>query len=496
MTAPATVREQIDPRRKLAELRRRRKAYPLAYARLWDAPEPSTSQRRAILASSPKIRLTFIRGGNRSGKSVAGAMWAVAMAAGRDACIIDLGGRRVYWVRIWMDANGIPEDYIPKGPGRVWIGSPTFATACETIRPHIKALCPTGTHAVRWDQSAEAKLILPNGGELISKAYKQFDQDRQSWEGANIRAAILDEQPNTYDNLLALLPRLVDQSGRALLLLTPLRGHADWVYQELIAKAPRWVRDVQVWGEHNPHIPEDVRREMIDSMPAWQREARNRGEFCDPEGSVYSISRHHHEVDPFPVPPEWRRWIGIDWGARHPHIIWIAESPEGMLYVYRELSPRRPVTQSSLPGQELIMLARQAEVGSPEARWNADGQPITPACEQVYMCCDNEDATLIGYCCANWRWVTKADKSAGSIRRGVDHVESLLSRFAADLTERTPRLRVMRGAAPVFLSEMEGLRWGPSSDGDQALPDPGCPDHGPDAARYALMFRRMMVGDG
>ena len=214
----------------------------------------------------------------------------------------------------------------------------------------------------------------------------------------------------------------------------------------------------------------------------------------DPEGSVYSISRHHHEVDPFPIPADWRRWVGIDWGARSPHILWVAESPMGQLFVYRELAPRRKINEGALDARDLIRMARDAELGSPESTRDAEGEPLAPPCE-VWQVADNEDPVAIYNACEAWRFTVKADKRPGSVRNGVDYLETLLARFTADLTPKTPVLQVLRGRAPVLLEEMEGMRWGPASDGDQALPSSLCPDHGPDALRYLVMHRRNIVGE-
>ena len=40
---------------------------------------------------------------------------------------------------------------------------------------------------------------------------------------------------------------------------------------------------------------------------------------------------------PFPIPPEWRRYRTIDYGLDRLACLWIAVSPEGNFYVYKEL---------------------------------------------------------------------------------------------------------------------------------------------------------------
>lgn len=477
-------------------------ATPLAYARLWDNPEPLTSQRRALAqdairdAKGMLPRLTLLLGGNRTGKSVGMAQWAVAQAGGLDAYVETSRGR-FEWVRAWLARNGFPESMVPAGPGRIWAGSPAFGPACEQIRPHLFRFCPVGTRRVRWDQPVEAELRIPAGGGrtgvIVSKAYKQYDQDNQTWEGANVRGLAFDEQPNSHANLLAGMSRLIDQNGRAVMALTPLRGKNDWLYTEIVQKAPPWLRVSFLHGAHNPHIPQAAREELLAMFPDWQRAARDTGAFTSPEGQIYPMDRGVHVLPPFPIPVHWLRWQATDWGTRNPHALWAAEAQEpydlpdgrrletGDLVVYRELALRINVKLPSLPTEGFIRMIAEAEAGQPE------GLALTTC----YRVADSADPDAIAKAASHSLLYSPAAKEPGSLRRGLDLVEALLNRVDAFGNPCRPRLYFTE-AVPVTIEEMEGLRWGPIIEGREPQPDPVCPDHAPDCIRYLVRYRASM----
>lgn len=462
------------------------KAAPLAYARLWHSER--TSQRRALEnVCGDGVFITILLGGNRTGKSVAAAQWAVAQAAGRDAWVKSAAGKRLFYVEAWALANGIPLDQIPEGPGRVWVASPTFAAAVEQIRPHLRRFAPDGTTYLRWDDKrSEAELRLPNGGVIVSKCYAQYDADPQTWEGANVRALVLDEQPNSRACLTAGLSRLVDQRGRVLWALTPLRGKSDWLYRQFInpqpgeeAAPPGFVVHV-LHGADNPHIPQEWREMMLASVPAWQRASRDVGAFTSPEGAILPFDRALHVVQPFPIPRGWRRWIGVDWGARAPHVVWLAESPTGDLYVYRELWYRRATTEPAITDRALC-----EEVARVNKAQEPPGAPLIGVADSESPGAIVE-ASLCGLALA------PAAKGPGSVVQGLTLMESLMATVdSVALTPIRPRLYFF-ATCPVVTGEVEDLKWAKIRPGADPHPDPSCSDHGPDALRYIIQFREAM----
>lgn len=490
----------IEQIRAQERLRARKAAMPLAFAELWHREAPRTSQRTALLPLAMAATLVLcILGGNRTGKSMLMAMWIVANAMGEDYCIETPRGR-VYPVREWLDRNGLPRGMIPSGPGEMWVASPNFSVAKGQIRRWIRKFVPSSSRFIRWDNPCEAEVILPNGGKITSKAYKQFDQDAQTWEGDNVRGIGLDEQPNSHDNFLAALSRLIDQRGKLVIALTPLRGKNNWFYKEVasaeaLAKNPDY-RMSTLHGEDNPHIPAEWWAKIMSKYPAWQRAARERGEFVSPEGAVYTLSEAH-VVQPFVPPVTWRRFVGIDWGAVNPHITWMAQVRErfttpcgkqlepGDLVAYREFARRLGPKEQRFTSARLVEEGIRLEAGKAEGLRH---------CE-VYRVADSADPDAIEEA-AEFGWHCEASrKGAGSIQRGIDLVEARLALVdPVTIDERTgelasirPRLYFSRDC-PVLIEEMMGLLWEEDAEGDDAKPDETCSDHGPDTVRYIVQY--------
>lgn len=453
-----------------------RKSVPLAFASLWDRAPPRTSQRRSLLPLAEQgVKMLCILGGNRAGKSDVLAQYLVAQAGGLDA-----EQQGIQWVRRWLSCNGLPESLVPPGPGRCWVGSPTHAAAVEQIRPKLSAYAPVGTRRVSWEnKGGEGELHLPNGGVIVSKAYKQYDADDQTWEGANLRCIGLDEQPNSRANLTAAISRLVDQGGKIVNALTPLRGKANWYYQELVFRPPEWVRFQYLWGEDNPYLRPEELALLIAATPEWQRAARARGEFTSPEGAIYPMDPHLHYVEPFEIPDDWVRWQGWDWGARSPHVVWAAEDKAGNLYCYREVAPRRTTLEPGITDRRLVTMAREKEVDPPHCTF--------------YRVADSESPGAIEEAASQGVWLTPAAKGPGSVLAGITLLQALLATTDPVTREpQKPRIFLMRGRCPLLQEELEGMRWAEEREGQDPKPDPACPDHGPDVLRYIVQYRQML----
>ncbi len=101
-----------------------------------------------------------------------------------------------------------------------------------------------------------------------------------------------------------------------------------------------------------------------------------------------------HVVQPFEIPPHWRKFVGIDYGFSAPFCaIWFAVDENGIVYLYRELYERRFTTeeQSSniieLTKDEKIdwyacdpsMFAKQGTGESHAQVYQRHGVPVIPA---------------------------------------------------------------------------------------------------------------------
>lgn len=303
------------------EEERDRLAHPLAYARLWHADgvdetgRVRTSQLEAVRAFLAAYRdrrertlefvVTFLLGGNRSGKSEARAQIGVAFT---------LGGDHPDVIR-WCRRNGLPLDAIPPGPGLTYNGALDSDDSRNYVRPKDARYFPAGTQRFNWRGQGQAEAVFANGGRRI---YKTVDQHRDGWQGDAARLVDFDEEPGDLEVVHEASMRLVDHDGPMLFAMTPLSGWTPLLKQ--YAKRPRpgvIVRELH--GEDNPFVKRDVLLSRLSGLSSEQQAARRYGRIVALEGRVWSgFERRLHVIEPFVPPAGWPRYEAIDFGAAHP----------------------------------------------------------------------------------------------------------------------------------------------------------------------------------
>ena len=78
-------------------------------------------------------------------------------------------------------------------------------------------------------------------------------------------------------------------------------------------------------------------KERLLALPQKERIALLNGEWNIFEGQYFAeFSTEHHVCEPFEIPSHWRRFRTIDYGLDRLACLWIALSPDGKSYVYRE----------------------------------------------------------------------------------------------------------------------------------------------------------------
>lgn len=495
-----SVREEEELLALLEEDEAERAAHPLRFLSLWDHPSAPSQRGVLRLACTEGLEGVLAVGGNGTGKSLVIAAWVMCGALGGDHPDVQSFAR----------LNDLdPLALAPRGPGRMWVASPTFGIACESLRPHLQSLAPAGFRSLRWtDKQGEGELHLPGGGVIVSKAYRQYlsgQNGRQSWESAQIRGIAFDEHPETADLLAAGLSRTrtVKRLGAAdvasrpfwMVALTHLAGR-DWFWREYLDKPKPLVPRIALDRRDNPYLDQVRQDALLASYPEWQRAARERGDLAVPQGQRFpQFSRAHNVIPSAPIPSTWRlRRRAIDLGGRAPHVLWLVDRPDGTVIVYRELAPRRPAPQNAITEAELVRAVREAEGWEKRGgQWKAqqkDGQalPTDPVLGGVH---DSESATFAVEARSQGLQTEPAAKGPGSRIVGYNLLERYLRRIEADGSEHPPALLIM-DCCPVLIDELEQLRWEPERPGtpaDERDTHPEDPDHGPDALRYELQRR-------
>lgn len=87
----------------------------------------------------------------------------------------------------------------------------------------------------------------------------------------------------------------------------------------------------------------DYRRRLL-ALPESERRALLYGDWDVFEGQYFTeFNRGKHVIEPFEIPRGWRRYRSLDYGLDRLAVMWLAISPEGDSYLYREYC------QSDLP---------------------------------------------------------------------------------------------------------------------------------------------------
>jgi Terminase RNaseH-like domain len=97
---------------------------------------------------------------------------------------------------------------------------------------------------------------------------------------------------------------------------------------------------VQAGWSHAPHLTADARRDLLESIPAHERDARMNGTPTLGEGKIYDIDEEIYTVDNLAeanIPPHWRRGYALDVGWQRTATIWGALDPDSdVLTLYSE----------------------------------------------------------------------------------------------------------------------------------------------------------------
>lgn len=262
--------------------------------------------------------VTLYIGGNRSGKTVGGAVESVYRLLGKH-----------------------PYKKIPEAPVRGRAIAVDFNYGVDMIMiPQISQYVPP-SYLINgsWEDSYDREhrlLTLTNKSTL---EFRSYEQDLDKFAGTSRHFMWFDEEPpkHIYTECMA---RLVDTNGIAYLTMTPLDG-MTWVYEDLYTKGLEGDPNIQVISIdmlENPYISQEAATRYLNTLDKDERDARKKGEFVTVGGKVFkSFSTDIHVVDTYIPPTEWEWYVSFDHGYNNPTaILWHAVSPDGQIVTFAE----------------------------------------------------------------------------------------------------------------------------------------------------------------
>lgn len=191
---------------------------------------------------------------------------------------------------------------------------------------------------------------------------KQRIRAKTAWNADTLRGdyaddLILDEwqlmNEDTWERVGA--PMLADNDGDAIFIYTPPSLYSTSVSKardprhasKMFAKAKEDDTGKWAWfhfsSHENPHISESGLAELTSdmSLTAYRQEILAEDEDIQDSWLIYGVFDYRTCVIPrFPVPKEWPRHIGHDFGGANPAALFIAQDPStGLFYAYHEYLP-------------------------------------------------------------------------------------------------------------------------------------------------------------
>lgn len=178
-------------------------------------------------------------------------------------------------------------------------------------------------------------------GKTSTLTFKSYDQRREAFQGTEQDVIWLDEEP-PLDIYTECLLRTMTNDGMLMLTFTPLLGMSEVVLAFLpggrLEESDTGTKYVVMatWDDA-PHLSDESKKELWQSIPPFQRDARSKGIPQLGAGAIYPVPESDLLVDVFQIPPHWPQGYGMDVGWNCTAAVWGAHDRErDILYLTHE----------------------------------------------------------------------------------------------------------------------------------------------------------------
>lgn len=259
----------------------------------------------------------ILRGGNRSGKSVAGVVESILRSIGKHP---------------YQQTHEVPTR------GRI-VTVDIEAGIEQIIKPLLQQWVPPSELVNgSWEDSfhSRKKLMTFRNGSTID--IKTHQQEIDSFAGVPLHWCWFDEEPpKAIFNECRL--RLIDFNGCWYMTMTPVEGQ-DWIFDRFITTANKNVAMFEVDITDNPHLNKEALKLLDEDLDEDEKAVRQRGVFVPRGGLVlkeFDYSRHVI-ANSGVIPRSWSIYVSIDHGFNNPTaILWHAVSPQGEVVTFKEI---------------------------------------------------------------------------------------------------------------------------------------------------------------
>ncbi len=397
---------------------------------------------------------TLFLGGNRSGKTVGGAVESIYRLQGNH-----------------------PFKKVPPAPVRGRGVAVDIEDGLKKIMlPELaKWIPPSLLKEGSWESSYDKQSRILNlaNGSLMD--FLTYEQDVEKHAGTSRHFFWMDEEPPKdvfNENLL----RLVDTGGQWFMTMTPLLG-LTWIYEEYYrplyeeGTSHANVKIILVSTDDNPNISLAVLDMMTEGMTQEERDARRHGKFLAFSGQVYNtFDEDRMVVDPVELSSLRNSLIvvGVDHGLRNPtaFLFSTVDSDGNVLIFHEHYKAEWTIDRHAAHVIEFLddndltvdyfvgdpsMAQRNGQTGmSIQEEYSAQGLPIVLGVKDV--------------------------------RLGIDRVRYYMENDKLKITRNCQEL----------IKEIRGYRWAPKPKANKGDPRDAVTkykDHAVDALRYLIVSR-------
>lgn len=229
-----------------------------------------------------------------------------------------------------------------------------------------------------WNGS-DFELRFPNGSVVMFR-YAETLKDATRRQGGEYQLLIFDERTLTPPDVSEFLETRL-RSGRADIPVLGIRSSANpggaahgavkaryitptnYGSRTVRDERGRTVRFIPSKVTDNPHVNAEYVSDLA-ALPEKLRAAFLDGNWDVFAGAMFKISRDAHVVEPFALPEQWMRVIGVDWGFAKPWAVsWAAVDEDGRVWLYREISQAgvgeaeqaRRIIEAEAPGEHVAV---------------------------------------------------------------------------------------------------------------------------------------------
>ncbi len=336
----------------------------------------------AFMAAGASRRERGMLAGNRAGKSTTAAYELALHLTGHYPAWW-VGKRFRQPVVAWACGESVRD--IRDSAQRLLLG-PTGAIGTGLIPGDaiIRATARSGTP----DAIDTAHVRHTSGGTSLL-AFRTYESGREAFQAATCHAIWLDEEPD-FGIYVECLMRTGTTDGVVLCTFTPMRGMSETAMHFLPAgKAPEdadagpYVTMVE-WADV-PHLSEQAKAELLQSIPPHLRGARTRGVPALGSGAIFPLDEADIICEPFEFPAWYRHVYALDVGWNRTAAIWAAIDPEDdVAYCYSEMY--RGQAEPAIHAQAILARGRWIPgVVDPAARGRSqhDGEQLLTIYQQL-----------------------------------------------------------------------------------------------------------------